>query len=59
MSGSNVPLTLLDVTHPREWPAGAWVSDVVPHLAYGITAHAAYELMRRPRPGGFCRSRGA
>ncbi|MGW2218638.1 hypothetical protein ACWCSD_26960 [Nonomuraea sp. NPDC001684] len=46
MSGSNVPLTLLDVTHPSEWPADAWVSDVVPHLAYGITAYAAYELMR-------------
>jgi hypothetical protein len=46
MSGSNVPLTLLGATDPRTWPAGSWVSDVIPHLAYGITAYAAYELMR-------------
>ncbi|RSN00210.1 hypothetical protein DMB42_40510 [Nonomuraea sp. WAC 01424] len=46
MSGSNVPLTLLGATDPRTWPASAWVSDVVPHLAYGVAAYAAYELMR-------------
>ncbi|NUR85689.1 MAG: hypothetical protein HOY71_16560 [Nonomuraea sp.] len=46
MSGSNVPLTLLGATDPRTWSAGSWVSDVIPHLAYGFTAYAAYEMMR-------------
>jgi hypothetical protein len=40
MLGSNVPLTALGVTDPREWPLSSWLSDVVPHLAYGITAYA-------------------
>ncbi|MGP4100740.1 hypothetical protein [Nonomuraea sp. KM90] len=46
MLGSNAPLTALGATDPREWTASAWVSDVLPHLAYGITAYAAYELLR-------------
>lgn len=33
--GSNGPMTALGVTDPRTWPASSWVSDVVPHLAYG------------------------
>jgi hypothetical protein len=36
--GSNGPMTALGVTDPRTWPASAWVSDVVPHLAYGAVA---------------------
>ncbi|GAA4940150.1 hypothetical protein HD597_009007 [Nonomuraea thailandensis] len=46
MTGSNAPLTALGTTNPREWPASAWISDAVPHLAYGITAYVAYELLR-------------
>ncbi|PZG17882.1 hypothetical protein [Nonomuraea aridisoli] len=46
MLGSNGPLTALGVTDPREWPPSSWVSDAVPHLAYGITAYAAYEMLR-------------
>ncbi|NJP93457.1 hypothetical protein HCN51_29100 [Nonomuraea sp. FMUSA5-5] len=46
MAGSNVPLTALGATDPREWPPSAWISDALPHLAYGITAYAAYELLR-------------
>ncbi|TYB59824.1 hypothetical protein FXF51_32960 [Nonomuraea sp. PA05] len=45
MTGSNAPLTALGTTDPREWSASAWVSDVIPHLAYGITAYVAYELL--------------
>ncbi|WP_052850197.1 hypothetical protein [Streptomyces avicenniae] len=36
---SNGPMTLLRVTDPRTWSASDWVSDVVPHAAYGaVTA---------------------
>jgi hypothetical protein len=44
MTGSNAPLMLLGLTDPRQWSATDWLSDVLPHLAYGITAHAAYAL---------------
>lgn len=35
MVAGNGPMTVLGVTDPRTWSAGAWLSDVVPHLAYG------------------------
>ncbi|MFG1698225.1 hypothetical protein [Nonomuraea sp. NPDC049309] len=46
MLGSNGPMTVLGVTDPRKWSAADWISDVVPHAAYGVVAYAAYELMR-------------
>ncbi|MCK2221333.1 hypothetical protein MF672_047145 [Actinomadura sp. ATCC 31491] len=46
MTGSNAPLTLLGTTDPRTWSATDWISDVLPHLAYGATAYAAYRLLR-------------
>ncbi|MED7927473.1 hypothetical protein SMD20_24660 [Nonomuraea sp. LP-02] len=57
--GSNGPLTMLGTTDPRSWSATDWISDVVPHLAYGVTAYAAHRLLtagftpsrpRRSRP---------
>ncbi|MFG2090400.1 MULTISPECIES: hypothetical protein [unclassified Spirillospora] len=44
--GSNVPMTALGITDPREWSASSWVSDIVPHLVYGAAAYAAYEQLR-------------
>lgn len=38
---SNAPMTLLKVTDPRTWSLTDWVSDVLPHLAYGVVTHAA------------------
>lgn len=38
--GSNAPMTLLGITDPRSWPASAWISDVVPHVVYGMAAAA-------------------
>jgi hypothetical protein len=31
----NGPMTVLGVTDPRTWSRTDWLSDVVPHLAYG------------------------
>jgi hypothetical protein len=28
-------MTVLGVTDPRTWSAVDWISDLVPHLAYG------------------------
>lgn len=38
---------LAGVTDPASWGATDWVSDVVPHLAFGVTVH---EVVRRLEP---------
>jgi hypothetical protein len=40
MAAGTVPMAALGVTDPRTWTAGAWVSDLVPHLAYGAVTVA-------------------
>ncbi|NYH54463.1 MULTISPECIES: hypothetical protein [Nocardiopsis] len=42
--GSTAPMTALGVTDPREWSATSWISDLVPHLAFGVVTALAYEL---------------
>jgi hypothetical protein len=36
MVSTNGPMTVLGVTDPRTWSRTDWVSDIVPHLAYGL-----------------------
>jgi hypothetical protein len=39
MLASNAPMTALQITDPRTWKTADWVSDLVPHAAYGwVTA---------------------
>jgi hypothetical protein len=45
MAGASAPMTVLGLTDPREWSASDWVSDAVPHLAYGAVAALAYEAL--------------
>src|ERR1700761_9612883 len=43
--GTNGPMTVLGVTDPTTWSAVDWISDLVPHLGYGIvTAVVLYYL---------------
>lgn len=44
MGGSDLPMTQLGLTDPREWDATSWIADLLPHLAYGVAAAATYEL---------------
>jgi CDGSH-type Zn-finger protein len=46
------PATALGLTDPRTWSSGDWLSDIAPHLAYGIVTVAAYDRMTRHRPDG-------
>ncbi|MGW5482475.1 hypothetical protein [Streptomyces sp. NPDC004008] len=46
MAGSDLPATVLKVTDPASWPLTSWVSDAVPHLAYGLTTASVYEALR-------------
>ncbi|GAB3213403.1 hypothetical protein ACQEU5_18930 [Marinactinospora thermotolerans] len=52
MVGSTAPMTLLGITDPRRWSATDWLSDLLPHLAYGTVAAAALRL-----PGAGCDGR--
>ncbi len=40
--GSNGPMTALGVTDPRTWSGSDWISDVVPHVAYGVVTAFAF-----------------
>ncbi|MER7114534.1 hypothetical protein ACQPZU_20405 [Saccharomonospora azurea] len=44
MVGSNAPMTALGVTDPRTWSTSDWLSDVLPHLAYGLVTAATFAM---------------
>ena len=47
MLGTNLPMTGLGITDPRSWSASSWISDAVPHAAYGaVTAALLRALVR-------------
>lgn len=41
------PMTALGVTDPRTWGAQGWVSDLVPHLGYGLVTAAVLGALDR------------
>jgi hypothetical protein len=43
----NGPMTVLGITDPRTWSATDWVSDVVPHLAYGAVVETTMDAFDR------------
>ncbi|MFF0791236.1 hypothetical protein [Streptomyces spiralis] len=44
-AGADAPAAALGLTDPTSWGLTSWVSDVVPHLVYGLTTAAAYRAM--------------
>lgn len=48
-AGTNGPMTVLGVTDPRTWKAQDWISDIVPHVAYGVVTAAV--VMRSVNAG--------
>ncbi|PZS05117.1 MAG: hypothetical protein DLM56_04050 [Pseudonocardiales bacterium] len=51
MAGSVVPMTALGVTDPSKWRASDWLSDAIPHLAYGAVVVATVRALD-PDHGG-------
>lgn len=47
MAVTNGTMSAYDVTRPSEWGAQSWISDLVPHLAYGGVVAATYETGRK------------
>ena len=40
MAASDGSMTALGVTDPRQWDTTSWLSDALPHLAYGAVTVA-------------------
>jgi hypothetical protein len=45
MAASDLPIIALGVSDPRTWGAAGWVSDLLPHLAYGLATATVYEAL--------------
>jgi hypothetical protein len=45
MAMSDIPIIVTGSGDPRTWSRAAWLSDIIPHLAYGLAAAAV--LKRR------------
>lgn len=48
---ANVPMVQMGLTDPRKWSVKDWVSDVVPHLAYGAVVAAAFRAAAPSKTG--------
>ena len=46
MAMSDGSFTVLGVSDPRTWRRTDWLADIVPHLAYGMTAAATWNRLR-------------
>ncbi|MDA3650192.1 hypothetical protein LZ318_40075 [Saccharopolyspora indica] len=42
--GTTGPMVVLGITDPRTWPVSSWLSDLVPHLAFGLATAAVWEM---------------
>lgn len=49
MAGSDGPATALGVTNPKEWDRNSWISDIVPHMAYGLVVALVFDAFRDRR----------
>lgn len=45
MAAADVPATTLNITDPRRWGVSGWLSDIVPHLAYGLVAAGVFAAL--------------
>lgn len=58
MAGSDGPLLAAGISDPRKWRSSDWLSDALPHLAYGVVTAATLTALSRPsRPRAALRAR--
>jgi hypothetical protein len=48
LAGDGPPVAV-GLTDPRTWTAADWLSDVAPHLAYGVVTAVTYDGLTRKR----------
>lgn len=46
MAMTDGPMTAMKLTDPRQWGMSGWLSDLIPHLAYGMVTAWAVDAMR-------------
>ncbi len=49
MTLSDSSYAVLGVSDPRTWSRVDWLSDLIPHLAFGLSAAATWNRLRSPR----------
>lgn len=47
--GTNGPMTMLGVTNPLTWGVVGWISDLIPHIGYGVVTAAVLYYLCPPR----------
>ena len=47
MVPGNGPMAVLGITDPRNWSTTEWLSDVIPHLVYGIVVKTTLDAFDR------------
>ena len=47
MAAANGPMVVMGITDPRSWSATDWISDAVPHLAYGAVVKTTMDAFDR------------
>ncbi|MDT4893568.1 MAG: hypothetical protein QOE97_2603 [Pseudonocardiales bacterium] len=52
MAASDLPMTRLGLTDPKQWSPADWASDVLPHLAYGLVTVGVLRQLGDRRSGG-------
>lgn len=50
MAASDVPAQLLGATNVKEWTPSSWVSDIIPHTAYGVITAAVFSTIADDSP---------
>lgn len=46
MAAADIPLVVEGLANPRQWAPGDWLSDIVPHIVYGLTTVSDFEYLR-------------
>jgi hypothetical protein len=49
MAAADASFALSGASDPREWSVVDWVSDLIPHVIYGLVTVGAYEAIARRR----------
>jgi hypothetical protein len=48
MAASDVPIAATGASDPRTWGVSGWLSDLIPHLVYGLVTAATFHVVAGP-----------
>lgn len=52
MAASDVPIAVSGASDPRTWGLSGWLSDLIPHLVYGLVTAATVDAIAGAAVGG-------